>query len=98
MNAGAILGQARRLFKTGVRSPASKHEEPLGVTQTPLTLRRWQRAEYERLVDLGVFQGEPIAVPRRAGLGIELDEAALARFPGRQFPARSLPAPENEGP
>ena len=30
------------------------------MTQTPLTLRRWQRAEYERLVDLGVFQGEPI--------------------------------------
>jgi Uma2 family endonuclease len=30
------------------------------VTQTPLTLRRWQRAEYERLVSLGVFRGEPI--------------------------------------
>jgi len=30
------------------------------MTQTPLALRRWQRAEYERLVDLGVFQGEPI--------------------------------------
>jgi len=28
--------------------------------QTPLTLRRWQRAEYERLVGLGVFQGEPL--------------------------------------
>ena len=28
--------------------------------QTPLTLRRWQRAEYDRLVDLGVFEGEPI--------------------------------------
>jgi len=28
--------------------------------QTPLTLRRWQRAEYEHLVGLGVFQGEPI--------------------------------------
>ena len=28
--------------------------------QTPLTLRRWQRAEYERLVALGVFQGEPL--------------------------------------
>jgi len=39
-----------------------------------------------------------IAVPERPGLGIELDEAALARFPGRQFPARSLPAPANEGP
>jgi len=32
----------------------------VGVTQTPLTLRRWQRAEYERLVGLGVFRGEPL--------------------------------------
>lgn len=28
--------------------------------QTPLTLRRWRRAEYDRLVRLGVFQGEPL--------------------------------------
>lgn len=28
--------------------------------QIPLTLRRWQRAEYDRLVDLGIFHGEPI--------------------------------------
>ena len=28
--------------------------------QTPLTLRRWQRAEYDRLVALGEFQGEPL--------------------------------------
>ncbi len=32
----------------------------MAMTQTALTLRRWQRAEYERLVDLGVFHGEPI--------------------------------------
>jgi Uma2 family endonuclease len=30
------------------------------MTQTPLTLRRWQRLEYDRLVGLGVFRGEPI--------------------------------------
>ena len=30
------------------------------MTQTPLTLRRWTRAEYDRLVDLGVFEGEPL--------------------------------------
>ena len=30
------------------------------MTQSPLTLRRWTRAEYERLVDLGVFEREPI--------------------------------------
>jgi Uma2 family endonuclease len=28
--------------------------------QAPLTLRRWKRVEYERLVGLGVFHGEPI--------------------------------------
>ena len=32
----------------------------MGVTQTPLTVRQWRRAEYERLVDLGVFRGEPL--------------------------------------
>ena len=30
------------------------------MTQTPLTLRRWERDEYERLVQLGMFRGEPI--------------------------------------
>ena len=30
------------------------------MPQTPLTLRRWQRAEYDRLVSLGVFEGEPV--------------------------------------
>jgi Uma2 family endonuclease len=30
------------------------------MTQPPLTLRRWKRVEYDRLVDLGVFEGEPI--------------------------------------
>jgi Uma2 family endonuclease len=32
----------------------------MGVTQTPLTVRQWRRAEYERLVDIGVFRGEPV--------------------------------------
>lgn len=30
------------------------------MKQVPLTLRRWKRVEYERLVDLGVFQGDPV--------------------------------------
>ena len=30
------------------------------MTQTPLTLRRWKRVEYDRLVGLGVFEGEPL--------------------------------------
>lgn len=30
------------------------------MTQPPLTVKRWKRAEYERLVDLGVFEGDPV--------------------------------------
>ena len=28
--------------------------------QIPLTVRRWRRTEFDRLVDLGVFEGEPL--------------------------------------
>jgi Uma2 family endonuclease len=28
--------------------------------QVPLTLKRWTRVEYERLVDLGAFEGDPV--------------------------------------
>jgi hypothetical protein len=30
------------------------------MKQIPLTLWRWTRAEYDRLVDLGVLHGEPV--------------------------------------
>ena len=30
------------------------------MRQTPLTLRRWERVEYERLVEIGVFEGDPV--------------------------------------
>src|SRR5437867_1750759 len=30
------------------------------MTQAPLTLWRWNRTEYERLVDLGLFRGDPV--------------------------------------
>ena len=30
------------------------------MTQSPLTLRRWKRVEYERLVDLCLFQSDPV--------------------------------------
>ncbi len=30
------------------------------MKQPPLTLRRWTRAEYDRLVDCGVLRGEPL--------------------------------------
>ena len=28
--------------------------------QTPLTVKRWRRTEFDRLVNLGVFEGEPL--------------------------------------
>jgi Uma2 family endonuclease len=30
------------------------------MAQAPLTIRRWKRSEYDRLVELGVFEGEPL--------------------------------------
>jgi uncharacterized DUF497 family protein len=30
------------------------------MAQKPLTLKRWRRVEYERLVDLGAFEQEPL--------------------------------------
>ena len=30
------------------------------MAQAPLSLRRWNRTEYERLVDLGLFRGDPV--------------------------------------
>jgi Uma2 family endonuclease len=30
------------------------------MRQAPLTVRRWTRAEYDRLVEAGVFHGEPV--------------------------------------
>jgi galactonate dehydratase len=38
-----------------------------------------------------------ITVPTRPGLGVELDEAALRRFPARVL-ARSMPTPGQEEP
>jgi hypothetical protein len=30
------------------------------MRQVPHTIRHWQRVEYEHLVDLGIFEGEPL--------------------------------------
>jgi Uma2 family endonuclease len=30
------------------------------MTQAPLTVRRWKRIEYDQLVELGLFEGEPL--------------------------------------
>ena len=39
-----------------------------------------------------------IALPTAPGLGLEIDEAALARHPYKQFPLRNLATPHDEGP
>ena len=36
-----------------------------GLMSAPLTVKHWRRDEYERLVGLGTFRGEPIE--RRGG-------------------------------
>ena len=30
------------------------------MKQSPFTAKRWRRVEYERLVDVGAFEGEPV--------------------------------------
>jgi len=39
-----------------------------------------------------------LAVPTAPGLGIELREDVLARYAGRELPARTVPTPRDEGP
>jgi Uma2 family endonuclease len=48
-----------RIAELTLMSPSARAYSE-GVTQAPLTLRRWTRVEYDRLVDLGVFEGEPL--------------------------------------
>ena len=43
-------------------------------------------------------EGGYLAVPTAPGLGIELREDVLARYAYRKFPARTIPAPRDEGP
>jgi hypothetical protein len=38
-----------------------------------------------------------IPLPKSPGLGLDMDEAALARYPYKPFPLRKLPFPEDEG-
>ena len=38
-----------------------------------------------------------ITIPEEPGLGLEIDEKALADFPYKQFPLRKLPHPEDDG-
>jgi len=53
------------------------------VDQPPLTLRRWRRVEYERLVDLGVFERDPVEL---IGGQLIVAEPQNARTPPRSAP------------
>jgi galactonate dehydratase len=52
----------------------------------------------EIAVDPFVVENGYITLPTRPGLGLELDEAAMARHPYREFPLRALRQAADEGP
>ena len=65
------------------------------MKQAPFTAKRWRRVEYERLVDVGAFEGEPIELvggqlivaepkgsPHAAGVGMAGDALRAALPPG----------------
>jgi galactonate dehydratase len=52
----------------------------------------------EIAVDPFVVENGYIILPTRPGLGLELDEAAMARHPYREFPLRALRQAADEGP
>ena len=60
----------------------------------------WEDEQMGSEIAVTPFQVEngTIALPTAPGLGIDLDEAALARHPYRAFPARRLRHPGQEGP
>ena len=49
-----------------------------GVT-SPVTLKRWKRAEYDRLVDLGAFRSDPVELigPEAASKSEEIPALVL---------------------
>jgi Uma2 family endonuclease len=65
------------------------------MKQAPFTAKRWRRVEYERLVDVGAFENEPIELvggqlivaepkgsPHAAGVGMASDALRAALPPG----------------
>jgi len=52
----------------------------------------------EVMVNPFKVEGSYLTVPTGPGLGIELKEEVLARYAYREFPARTIPAPRDEGP
>jgi Uma2 family endonuclease len=65
------------------------------MKQAPLTPKRWRRAEYQKLVDVGAFEGEPLELiggqlivaepkgsPHAAAVGMAHDALRAALSPG----------------
>src|SRR3989338_6863313 len=63
------------------------------MAQLPLTLRRRKRVEYERLVDLGVFEGDPVEL-----IGGELVVAEPQGSPHAPAPGAAGGAPRGGRP
>ena len=49
-----------RIHSDPLTEPRGLGTVPCMPVQVPLTARRWRRDEYDRLVELGILQGEPI--------------------------------------
>jgi Uma2 family endonuclease len=52
------MNNPRIRVSTFDRFATARYDSSVG--KAPLMFRRWKRAEYERLVDLGLFQGDPV--------------------------------------
>ena len=52
------------------------------MANAPPTLRRWKRVEYERLVDLGLFRGDPVELMLLGEPSTALRGAAGSRVAG----------------
>jgi Fe2+ transport system protein FeoA len=77
------------------------------MKQAPFTSKRWRRVEYQRLVDVGVFEGEPLELigsqlivaepkgsPHAAAIGMAHDALRAALPPGWVVRIQSSPEPD----
>jgi galactonate dehydratase len=65
------------------------------ITEYFVNLEEWGRGVADQPFEV---KDGYIELPRRPGLGLELDEAALDRSPYTPFPPRSPRTPAQEGP
>ena len=79
------------------------HVKQLGcylVGRDPFHIKHFHFETRTKEVAVNPFQVENgyIALPQGPGLGLELREEVLGRYPYREFPLRHLPTYRDEGP